>query len=269
MRTLLFFLLGLVTTFALGQVSEPDLLDGKLLNGRFDAKRSWEKSDVHVPGKLFSTDVRELANLGSVDAVLYLHGCDGVRQDESHWISTLNDLGLVVVMTDSATTAQSFYCGRGGGPKKEIGGVPVLDILAMRTAEAVYALNQLHAIPNVRRIFIMGFSLGGLTAFTTIRQYTGDDGVTVSPLTSRLAGVISLSSYCNTPLRVPEQTPLLMINFVSDPSFPVQKNQCAERTASRAGTSKNVVLEGHGHATGQSRVAIDAVKDYFGAHRSR
>ena len=289
-RALFFFLLGLASTLVLGQAREPDGLDRMLLDGRFDTKRSgeksdvhdphklfrtndvkhsWEKSDVSVPGKVFRTNVGELANLGSVDAVLYLHGCDGVRQDESHWISTLNELGLVVVMTDSATTAQSFYCGRGGGPKQEVGGVRVRDILSMRIAESVYALNQLHTISNVRRIFIVGFSLGGLTAFTSVRGYTGDDGAMVAPLTSKLAGVISLSSYCLTPLRVPEQTPLLMINFVSDPSFPVERNQCAEKTAARTGTSKNVVLEGHGHATGQSRVAIDAVKDFINTYRSR
>ena len=249
--------------FAYAQAPARDLTDATL-----DMKPSWNRADVYVPGRLLNTNVMELAKLGPIDAVLYLHGCAGVQEDENQWAKMLNDMGFVVVMPESTVIGNSHECGHTTSAARTIRGKTLREVMIQRVTEAVYAIDRLKSLPNVRRIFVMGFSMGGITAFTAFREYKDQEGVTVSAFAPKIAGVISVSSFCASPIAVPNDAPLLLLNFETDPYYPVRPNQCAEKTSNRRGVT-NIILKGHGHEAAMDRIARESVKDFLGTHISK
>ena len=237
-------------------------------NGKFDVKPSWENAEVFVPGRLLNTNVRELAKMEPMDVVLYLHGCAGIKEDEQQWGGFLNGLGLVVVAPDSLSIkGRRMNC----DPKANatnVGHHSREEIGRIRVTELVYAVNQLKDLPNIRRIFFMGFSEGAAIVLAGFPMHE-KDGSRVPAISRPISGVISVASFCNGPVRVPNDIPLLTINFEADPYFPGASNaMCAEKTSSRKGVT-NVVLKGHGHEAGMDRIARETVRDFIGALRGK
>jgi dienelactone hydrolase len=234
-------------------------------NGKFDVKPSWEKAEVFVPGRLFNTNVRELPKAEPLDVVLYMHSSVGIKADETQWASLLNEMGLVVVMPDSyAIKGRMNRSNPYRNPAGLAGTHSQEELGAIRVTELVYAINQLKELPNVRRIFLMGFSEGSVIVLAGFRDYE-KDGVNVPAITRAISGVISISSFCAGPVRVPDSVPLLLVNYETDPQFPRMSNSaCVEKTKYRKSTSI-VVLKGDGHEAGRDSVAKASVKEFIGA----
>ncbi len=262
MRKVVCLLLSLFLQCAAGQ---------NFTNGKFDVKPSWEDAEVFVPGKLFNTNVRELPKMGPIDVVLYMHSCAGMKADEHQWGSFLNDMGLVVVMPDSfAIKGRVMRCGPRLDPNIASHTHSQQEIGRIRVSELAYAINQLKELPNVRKIFLMGFSEGSAMVLIGYIEPGGQDGVRVQVITSRISRVISVGSFCNGPVRVPNEVPLLTINFESDPQFPRSSNtMCAEKTAERKGMTSIVMLKGNGHEAALNRVARESVQEFIGGLRSK
>lgn len=241
----------LSTSGAIGQ----DFTDGTL-----EVKTSWDKAIVSVPGRFLNIKTSELETLGTVDVALFMHGCAGIKSDELWWTQFLNGLGLIVILPDSFANGRRVDCDplAVGGITPSFNGVQVV---TQRVTETIYAINHLKAIPNIRKIFLVGFSRGGMAVLTSHREYTNSDSNSVSAITPKITGIISISSYCRSPFKVSDQAHVLLINFETDPWFRTRKNECAEKTSQRKDVT-SVVLPGDGHEAKQHPLAASSVKEF-------
>jgi dienelactone hydrolase len=238
-------------------------------NGKFDVRPSWEKAEVFVPGRLFNANVRELPKMEPMDVVLYMHSSVGIKADEHQWAKMLNDMGFVVVMPDSfAIKGRMERSSPHRNPAGVAGSHSQEELGRIRVSELVYAVNQLKELPNVRRIFFMGFSEGSVIVLAGFTNYE-KDGVKVPAITRTISGVISISSFCVGPVRVPDNVPLLIVNYETDPQFPRMSNSvCVEKTSYRKSTNI-VVLKGDGHEAGLHSVAKSSVREFIGTLASK
>lgn len=219
-----------------------------LVEEKFDIRPSWDRAIVYLPGKFLSTDVQALESAGDRDAVIFLHGCTGIRNDEIGWAKFLNDLGYIVVLPNSlAIKGRPVNCSPGSYTTTS-GAIDPRVLFKIRAFEFRQAHQNLRQLGSIKKIYLMGFSEGA----ATVHFYGGKD---------LFAGVISVSSHCRGPVNIQQDVPVLTIDFESDPWFRTQNLCMLKYKEHRYHT--NLVLEGSGHEAARNTKAETAVKAFL------
>lgn len=223
-----------------------------LVDEKFDIRPSWDRAHVYLPGKLLSTNTQDITSAGERDAVIFLHGCTGIKNDEIGWAKFLTDLGYVVVLPDSlAIKGRPVNCSPSSFTTTA-GAIDPRVLFKIRVFEFRQAQQNLRRFANIRKIYLMGFSEGA----ATVNFYGGKD---------LFDGVISISSHCRGPVNVRKEVPVLTIDFASDPWFR-NDNSCALQYKEHHHYT-NVTLDGSGHEAVRNKKAEDAVRVFLSSHR--
>ncbi len=225
--------------------------------GPADVSRSWEGAVVYVPDKAFPTSVDALPTEVAHPVVLFLHGCAGIKQGEKAWAYFLKNAGYLVVLPDSFARERPPSC----DPATKRFGL-FRGALAFRRDEIRFALEQLEraAWADRRNIFLMGHSQGGVLA--ALADFPALRGVVISgwPCVGTDGTVDGI--------RVPPQTPLLVLNHQQDPWYGYAAGRrCSEFFADRR-EARETILDGTGHDTFDA-TAREAVLDFLTRHRHR
>jgi dienelactone hydrolase len=182
-----------------------------------------------------------------VPAVILLHGCSGIGDEEEVIKITLVRKGFATFLPNSfARTGRRSNC----------------DILTLRTSrfpkahdyrmeEIDYALEQLRRLPWIdhRRIFLMGYSEGGMA----VARYERDD----------VAGIVITAWHCRgrmpfVGIKAPPSVPVLAIIGENDPWYPVQAGQhCGDFFDGRP-QAESLILPDNGHQIINSPVVENA-----------
>lgn len=222
-----------------------------LVEGKFDVRPSWGRASVYLPGKIFPAGVDVLEAAGERDAVVFLHGCTGIKNDEISWAKFLNGLGYVVVLPDSfAIKGRPLNC----NPSSFTTNTGAMDaklLFRVRASEVRQARQNLNRMPNIKKIYLMGFSEGAAVVNLVSRSGLFD-------------GIVSISSHCTGPVNVPKDVPALTIDFESDPYFK-SENFCAVKYRGHD-KYKQVVLPGGGHEAMTHKMAEAAIKEFLSKH---
>ncbi len=219
-----------------------------LVLGRFDIRPSWEKASVYLPGKFFSTNVAAIEASGERDAVVFLHGCGGIKNDEMGWSKFLTGLGYVVIVPDSfAIKGRPLNCNP-TSTTATTGAIGIQDLMHLRLMEFRQASEKLRSMKNIGKIFVVGFSEGAATA-----NMLGNP--------SLFDGIVSISSFCISPAATPKQTPVLTIDFETDPWFRIG-NMCKNKYQNHDKFTQ-VILPGNGHSAFPNKIAEEAIKKFL------
>jgi dienelactone hydrolase len=219
-----------------------------LVGGKFDIRPSWEKASVYLPGKFLPTNVAAIEASGERDAVVFLHGCGGIKNDEIGWSKFFTNLGYVVVLPDSfAIKGRPLNCSS-TSTTPTTGAIGIHDLMNLRIREFRLTSEKLRSMKNIRKTFVVGFSEGGAVANMLHNPNLFD-------------GLISISSYCISPAATPKQIPVLTIDFESDPWFRM-KNMCKNKYQNHEKYTQ-VTLTGNGHSAFPNKIAEEAIKKFL------
>jgi len=216
-----------------------------------DVAVTWERAQVALPrlapelrpviGLLQEADVqRALAEIPAgarFPVVLYMHGCSGMDVEEESAKLFLMESGYPVFMPDSfARRGRQSNCALVRRTTGGASGAPFL-----RLAEIRYALDELARLPFVDRVFLVGYSEGGL-AVANVEQ---------SPVP--LAGIVVMSWHCQgheefSGIKAPPDVPVLALIGDNDRWYAARQGRhCGEVFGDRA-ASRSIVLPGNDHA---------------------
>lgn len=229
-------------------VTSNSISQDHLVGGRFDIRPSWEKASVYLPGKFFSTNVASIEASSERDAIIFMHGCGGIKNDEIGWSKYLSSLGYVVVVPDSfAIKGRPLNC-NAASTMATTGAIGIGDLMHLRMSEFKQASEKLRVMKNIGKIFVVGFSEGAAAANMLHNANLFD-------------GLVSISSYCISPAATPKQTPVLTIDFESDPWFRVG-NMCKLKYENHENYTQ-IILMGNGHSAFPNKMAQEAIKKFL------
>lgn len=178
---------------------------------------------------------------GRFPAVVLLHGCGGIVEQELAWRQWLRDRGFVSLSVDSFTPrGVSSICGQPG----------LVDVTA-RITDAFGGLDYLAAQPFVdrSRIAVMGFSNGGLVTLSIVASPSWISRPAGSP---QFGSAITLYPECQrhgSQDEAPPTMPLLILVGALDDWTPAASCQrLADRYAGRGSPITLIVLPGARHA---------------------
>jgi dienelactone hydrolase len=166
-----------------------------------DLIKTWQEGTVYVPGKIFSTKVKNFKTDNQFPVVLYLHGCAGISpSNDTPWARLLKSNGYLVIMPNSfARKGKTFSC----DIPKNIR--PSLSDGLLRIDELKFALEEIKSARWFNgTIFIMGHSQGAWAA--AMIPLEESSGVVLSSLTS-----------CTRRINIKDTIPVLRIGYKNDP----------------------------------------------------
>jgi poly(3-hydroxybutyrate) depolymerase len=156
--------------------------------------KSWEKAEVFVPGRLFTSVPSKVSVEKPLPVVVYMHGCTGISAHDSQWGTFIKELGFIAVLPDSmARPGRKWNC----NPVMKRGG-SFPQAHAMRQEEISYVLKQIKMSlwADTKNIFLMGHSEGG-TAVARNRL-DGFRGIIISGWACTNAKNPNLDSYSDS-----------------------------------------------------------------------
>jgi dienelactone hydrolase len=173
-------------------------------------------------------------------AVLYLHGCAGIRNNAYRYQELLNSEGYVVFMPDSFKRGR-LKCRAEGTLSYRVG---------MRPQEVKYALSRIRKIPWIdqNRVILMGHSEGGNTTDNWSQR--------------GFAAHIISGSACTLVFgfpAAPEGIPVLAMVGENDETRPGLS--CTVRRT--IGGSKSIIIPGAGHVISQFPETQEAIKRFL------
>jgi len=217
---------------------------------------SWEKAEVFVPGKFFTTTPNKVKVDKPLPVVIYLHGCTGITTDhDMRWGAFIKGLGYIAVLPDSmARPGRIPNC---DPKKKKSGAFPQAS--AMRMEEIRYALEQVQksAWADASNVFLMGHSEGGQAAArNTLADFRG---IIISGWTCT-----NLSRPDFDGIFAPLETPILTLEWDRDSwyEFTPFQGSCANKFGERKKV-RQVLFSGTEHSTYDQREARDAVSQFL------
>ena len=210
---------------------------------------TWERAAVALPAGLAGTrpvignanESAVKAALARIDgaagasAVVFLHGCEGVGEEEESLKLILMQNGYATFMPNSfARTGRRSNCLSG---EQITGFNPAA--LEWRREEIKFAVAQLLKLPWVARVFAIGFSEGAMA----VASYPGDD----------LAGLVILGWHCqgNPPfdgIKAPSSLPVLAVIGDQDPWYRARPDYHCGNLFDGRSDARSVILPGNGHA---------------------
>ena len=228
-------------------------------------EKSWEEAIVKVPGKFFTTDVKNVDVEKPLPVVIYLHGCAGItRTHDMNWASFLADQGFIVVLPDSmARQGRISNCDT--RLKQSIGAFP--EAYKYRQEEIGYAQSQVLASPwaDKKNIFLMGFSEGGVA--TALSAHEGFSGRIIMGWTCTQNKRPVFDG-----IRAQKDSPVLAIASEDDDwrkgNGAHTKGKCSDKADGRS-NFKQINIPGSEHATFGSSEAQNAVKSFLSQYRSK
>lgn len=175
-----------------------------------------------------------------VPAVLYMHGCGGIRANAHRFRVLLNTLGYVVFMPDSFRRGR-LKCSAEGNLSTRV---------AMRSEEVKYALSRIQKIPWIdqNRVILMGHSEGGNT--TDNWSWRGFAAHIISGSACTLVDGVPAA---------PEGVPVLAMVGEFDDARPGLS--CNVRR--KVGGSKSIVISGAGHVISADPETKKAIKTFL------
>jgi dienelactone hydrolase len=193
-----------------------------------------------------------------VPAVLLLHGCSGIGTEEESAKLFFMEAGLPVFMPDSfARSGRQSNCAVRTTQTALAPGTPYL-----RLEEIDYALAAMAGLGFVDRVFLVGYSEGGLAVASVDR----------SPLP--LAGIVVLAWHCQgrdpyIGIKAPPEVPALTVIGDSDPWYKARAGRhCGEVFGDRR-KAESLVLSGNGHqvftsaSPANAARALEAIRDFI------
>lgn len=149
-------------------------------------------------------------NSNEFPAVIFLHGCSGITKEEVSWAKLISDNGYYVILPDSfARDKRRMNCNP-SDPKWKSGGF--LNAFAYRQEEIAAAFEDLknNKKIDVKNIFLIGFSEGGVATAQTIQK--GLKGQIILAWSCTLKGQSNFEG-----INQLEQISIMAISAVSDP----------------------------------------------------
>jgi len=185
----------------------------------------------------------------SVPAVLLMHGCSGIGAEEESAKLFLMDSGFPVFMPDSfARRGRQANCAVRTARTALAPGVPYL-----RLEEIDYALAAMASLGFVERVFLVGYSEGGLAVASVER----------SPLP--ISGIVVLAWHCqgrepHVGIKAAPEVPALTVIGDNDPWYKARAGRhCGEVFGARK-QATSLVLPGNGHAVFTSSSPANAAR---------
>lgn len=182
-----------------------------------------------------------------VPAILLMHGCNGLGEEEESAKLFLMDQGYPVFLPDSfARPGRRSNCAVGTATTAYAPEAP-----GLRLAELDYALDRLRALAFVDRVFLLGYSEGGLAVASVER----------SPLP--LAGIAITAWHCQgrdgfVGIKAPRDVPVLAILGDNDPWYRARGGRhCGEVFDGRPDAT-SIVLPGNAHQIFTSPIVANA-----------
>jgi hypothetical protein len=223
----------------------------------FQVEKSWEHSEVYVPGSFFKKTVNSLDKEQKYPVVLFAHGCTGITSHERSWARFIKDLGFIVIILDSLAIPGRIVNCDVSNNIKSLNKIPVN---ALRPAELDYALSQLQIQDWVDKtnIFVMGHSEGGSGVSSMF-----------NPNNYPIKGIIISGFNCSFGVRASFETAILAVEWENDPWFKEHfyyknhKLNCQDRWGIGRPNVQQTILPGNGHSTYESREARNAVKIFL------
>jgi dienelactone hydrolase len=215
----------------------------------FDVKYSWERAEVHVPGKWLSTNVDNVNVEQPTPIVIYLHGCTGISDHDRRWALQLKKQGFIVVMPNSLSIPGRV---QNCDPNSKTTTMRRVPVNRLRPQEALYAVEQVlnKQWADNSNIFLMGHSEGGV-------------GVTLAE-TNKVKGVIVSGYPCSVGVLTDKSIPILAIGWSRDDWFKNRYNyrQCDSHWGLRDNSSVKI-LDGTDHNTVENKVFRDDVFNFL------
>lgn len=239
-----------------------------------DVAVTWERAHVALPRHLTGgrpifglwrepavrDAVGNIAAASRSPAVVLLHGCNGIGEEEEIVKLILAENGFAVFLPNS-------FARPGRRPNCDVASYAISlmpQAHEFRLQEIEHALARLGALPwiDADRIFLMGFSEGGMAA----AAYDGD----------QVAGVVIAGWHCQgrepyLGIKAPRRVPVLAIIGEDDPWYRAKRGRhCGQVFDGRPG-ARSLVLPGNGHAIVNSpivenaRIATEALLRFLGA----
>jgi len=252
MKMILSLAIALTLSFI---VASPNSFAQKTENRIEGVNKSWEKAEVFVPGKFFTTTPGKVSVEKPLPVVIYMHGCTGVVMHDSHWGSFIKGLGFIAVLPDSmARPGRKLNC----NPVMKRGGL-FPQAHAMRQEEISYALEQVKKSPwaDTKNIFLMGHSEGGVAVART--RLGGFRGIIISGW-----GCTNAKNPDFDGIFAPLETPILTLEWDADPwrvGTP-QEGSCANKFGKRK-NARQILFSGSQHDTYQQSRAQEAVAQFL------
>lgn len=210
---------------------------------------TWERAAVALPAGLAGTrPVIGIANEGSIKAalagidarakapaVVFLHGCAGVGDEEE-------SLKLILMQQGYATFMPNSFA-RAGRLSNCVSDAQVTGLnpvaLEWRREELEFAVAELRRLPWVAKVFAIGFSEGAMA----VASYPGDD----------LSGLVILGWHCqgNPPfdgIKAQPNLPVLSVIGDQDPWYRARPDYHCGNLFEGRSNARSVILPGNGHA---------------------
>lgn len=222
---------------------------------------TWQRAHVALPrlhpagrptlGLLRDADVQAaLAQMPAdlrVPAVLLMHGCNGIGDEEESTKLFLMDQGYPVFLPDSfARPGRRSNCAVGTATTAYAPEAP-----GLRLSELDYALTKLSTLGFVDRVFLLGYSEGGLAVASVER----------SPVP--IAGIAITAWHCQgrdgfVGIKAPREVPVLAILGDADPWYRSRGGRhCGEVFDDRP-DARSIVLPGNAHQIFTSPIVANA-----------
>ena len=222
---------------------------------------TWERAHVALPKRLtgglpvfglwrdrmVQTAVVKIAPAAGSPAVVLLHGCNGIAEEEEIIKLILAQHGFSVFLPNSfARIGRRANCDLSSYATSLFP-----QAHDFRLQEIDYALDRLRAQPWIDpdRIFLMGFSEGGMAA----ARYDGD----------AVAGIVITGWHCQgrepyVGIKAPPSVPVLTMIGGDDPWYQAKRGKHCGQVFDGRTAATSVVLPGNGHAIVNSPIVENA-----------
>ncbi len=217
--------------------------------------QSWEKAEVFVPGRFFTSVPGKVSVEKPLPVVIYMHGCTGIVMHDSQWGNFIKGLGFIAILPDSmARPGRKLNC----NPMMKRGGF-FPQAHAMRQEEISYALEQIKKSQwaDTKNIFLMGHSEGGVAAARNRLDC--------------FRGIIISGWHCTNSqdtnfdgIFAPIETPIMTLEWDRDPWYAgtTRDGSCTNKFGERK-KARRILFSGSQHDTYQQAEARDAVARFL------
>ena len=226
-----------------------------------DVGATWQRSYVSIPGHIFGgrpilgkwrdhfvqRGINGIPAGTNMAAIIFLHGCNGIDQEEEAARLVFMEAGYATFFPDSFARSHR----RSNCSVSDHRTALAPEAHRYRVEEIEYALQQVRQLPWIdqTRVFVMGFSEGGMAA----ANYPGNG----------LAGLVITGWHCqgrppNVGIKSDIKVPVLTILGAEDPWYAAKRGEHCGQVFYGRPDATSLVLPGNGHAIVNSPILENA-----------